>query len=65
MSCKGCGSKINGVCKVCELVKEKDGDKVKIVKWCNMCGVYICDECNADLPNRWAAFLKLRLGITA
>lgn len=61
MGCTSCGSKINGVCKVCELL---DGDeKVKQVKWCKICGQYICNSCNVDMDRRWTAFLKLRLGI--
>jgi len=62
MSCTSCGGKINGVCKVCELLDQDE--KVKQVKWCTICGQYICDECNTDLDRRWAAFLKLRLSIT-
>jgi len=63
MGCTSCGGKINGVCKVCELL---DGDKkVKKVTYCNMCGVHICNDCDSDIERRWNAFLKLRLGITA
>ena len=40
MACNNCGTNVNGVCKVCELL---DNDtKVKVVKWCGVCGKYIC-----------------------
>ncbi len=61
MGCRSCKTKISGVCKVCELVGEDN--TVKDVKYCNMCGVYICTECNGDLEKRWSAFLKLRIGV--
>jgi len=58
MACNNCGTDINGVCKVCELL---DNDtKVKTVKWCGVCGKYICKSCNTDYKRRWKAF-KLAL----
>ena len=60
MACKNCLDKISGTCKVCELV---DGDgSIKIVKYCVICGVYICNNCNLDLIKRMKAF-KLHLSI--
>ena len=58
MACNNCGTNINGVCKVCELL-ESDLS-VKVVKYCNLCGVYICNDCNKDFKRRWKAF-KLAL----
>lgn len=55
MACIGCKEKISGYCKVCQLL---DNDNtVKIVTYCGLCGVYICNHCNADITRRWEAFL--------
>jgi hypothetical protein len=59
MACNNCGDKISGVCKVCELL---DGDdKVKVVKYCNLCGVFICNSCNLNLERRLKAFIKTKV----
>jgi hypothetical protein len=59
MGCLGCKKTISGYCKVCELL---DNDKtVKIVTYCETCGVYICKECNGDLLRRLEAFIKAKL----
>lgn len=56
MSCTTCGDKIRGYCKVCQLLD--NDNKIKIVTFCKLCGVYICNSCNGDLVRRWQAFLK-------
>lgn len=34
-----------------------DGDnQIKKVTFCNMCGVWICKECESDVLRRFAAF---------
>lgn len=59
MACTSCKDRISGVCKVCQALD--NDEKVKIVTYCNTCGVYICKDCNTDLIRRLQAFLKIRL----
>lgn len=60
MACSNCKDKISGVCKVCELVDNDNA--VKIVVFCDVCGVYICNTCNGDYIKRFAAYVKLKFG---
>ena len=62
MSCTGCGNNSNVLmpCRVCELI---DNDSTpKRVKYCNLCGAYICkdDETNV-LRRAKAALIDLKL----
>ncbi len=64
MSC-GCSASIldseykDGICEVCRL---QDGDtQVKRVKYCELCGVNICCDCNKRYDKRFFAFLKSKL----
>ena len=61
MACTSCKTKISGACKVCSLLD--NDNKVKTVKYCIICGVHICIDCDKDLDRRWKAFLKHKLGI--
>ena len=54
MSCSSCGEKSNGYCKVCQVLD--DDNKIKKVTFCNMCGVWICKECESDVLRRFGAF---------
>lgn len=51
----------NNACAVCVYV---DGDAtIKPVKWCSICGVWICDECRPDLAKRAEALVKRLISI--
>ena len=58
MACKNCWGESNAIvyhiCRSCELV---DNDKsVKQVRFCKLCGAYICKKCHNDIPKRTIAF---------
>jgi hypothetical protein len=58
MGCNSC-QKINGVCKVCELL---DNDStIKVVTFCASCNVYICEKCESDITRRFPAYLKTKV----
>lgn len=56
MSCKSCKDKIRGYCKVCQLLD--NDNKIKLVTYCDVCKVYICEKCNNNWIKRVEAFLK-------
>jgi len=65
MACKSCesGKQKRGICDVHELV---DGDtKERLVKWCEGCKAWVCDNCRGDLGRRGlAAATRLKRNVT-
>ncbi len=51
----------DGICEVCRI---QDGDTtVKKVKYCEVCGVNICCECNTRYDQRFFAMIKTKFGL--
>jgi hypothetical protein len=54
MACVDCSGKTSGYCKVCQLLE--NDNTIKAVKYCNTCGVYICESCEKDIIARMKAY---------